>query len=59
MAASKEAQVRQAATARGLTLERAGKGYRLVAENGTVVADDWFGVDGVPLPQLAEWLAGG
>jgi|RhiMetdeSRZDD1v2_1073273.scaffolds.fasta_scaffold751651_3 hypothetical protein len=36
-----ETEARKAADERGWTLEWDGKVYRLVADNGTVVAGDW------------------
>ena len=36
-----EAEARKASTERGWTLEKQGKAFRLVDENGTVVAADW------------------
>jgi hypothetical protein len=41
-----EAEARRAADERGWTLEKDGKVFRLVADNGTVVAGVWSNVDG-------------
>jgi hypothetical protein len=41
-----EAEARKAAEERGWTLEKDGKVFRLVADNGTVVAGDWANADG-------------
>jgi hypothetical protein len=41
-----EAEARKAAVERGWTLEKDGKLFRLVADNGTIVAGDWSKPDG-------------
>jgi hypothetical protein len=41
-----ETEARKAAEERGWQLEKDGKVYRLVADNGTIVAGDWANVDG-------------
>lgn len=58
MAAKKptEAQVRKQAESQGFTLAKVGRRYKLVAENGTLVADDWGTGDGLPLDAIAEAL---
>ena len=55
-----EAEARRAADERGWTLEKDGKVYRLVADNGTVVAGDWSKPDdgyfGLSLADVAKAL---
>jgi hypothetical protein len=41
-----EAEARKAATERGWTLQKQDKVFRVVDENGTVVAGDWSNPDG-------------
>jgi hypothetical protein len=57
---SSVAEVRKAAEARGWTLEKRDKAYRVVAENGTVVAGDWAKPDddyfGLSLDDVAKAL---
>jgi hypothetical protein len=55
-----EAEARKAAEARGWTLEKDGKVFRLVADNGTIVAGDWAKPDdgyfGLSLADIADAL---
>jgi hypothetical protein len=55
-----EVAAAEAAEARGWTLEKRGKVFRLVAENGTVVAGDWTQPDelyfGLTLTDVAKAL---
>jgi hypothetical protein len=53
-------QARKAADERGWTLEKDGKVFRLVADNGTIVAGDWAKPDdgyfGLSLADIAKAL---
>jgi hypothetical protein len=49
-----EAEAKKAAEARGWTLQKQGKAFRLVDENGTVVAGDWSSPDGFYGLSLAD-----
>ncbi len=49
-----EAEARKAAAERGWTLQKQGKAFRVVDENGTVVAGDWSNPDGFYGLSLAD-----
>jgi hypothetical protein len=54
-----EAEARKAASERGWKLEKKGKAFRLVDENGTVIAGDCSNPDGfygLKLADLADLL---
>jgi hypothetical protein len=49
-----EAEARKAAEQRGWTLQKRDKVFRVVADNGTVVAGDWSNPDGFYGLSLAD-----
>jgi hypothetical protein len=53
---SREAKLAQAAEQRGWKLDKVGRRYKLVAENGTIVADDWATGEGLTLDDIEAAL---
>ena len=53
---TRESKLAQAAEERGWRLDKVGRRFRLVQENGTVVADDWSTGAGLTLDEIEQAL---